>query len=201
MSGFFKVFSWIFHPLAAAFLSCFIVFLSGHYLTFINNKLISTILFIFFILTYVLPAIIIPLLYYQKVVPDLQFKERKSRPVIYFSVWIIYALSTFLMHHFQFPSLLQNLMLSYTILLTLVLIISLFFHLSVHTAAMGGIAGVVLFLSVFYNVDLRIEMIFILLLSGIIASARIYLSYHKPYQVYASFLLGFSSLMISMFVI
>ena len=55
----------------------------------------------------------------------------------------------------------------------------------------GGIVGTFFGLSAFMLVDLRIPILFCLVLSGLLGSARLTLGAHQPLQIYAGFFLGF----------
>ncbi|MFP4664781.1 MAG: hypothetical protein ACLFM1_10175 [Bacteroidales bacterium] len=189
-----RLISWVFHPLLSPLFACILVFLSGHYLRYIDSALIFSILLIFFTITFALPALLLPLLYYQQLIKDLNMPGRKSRPVVYLSTLILYATSSFLMYRFEFPDLLEKLMLSYTILLAVLTMLSLFYKASAHTAAVGSLAGLVLFLSLYYNMDLRLTFSGLILIAGLSGSARIVLRYDNLQQVSAGFLLGFAGM-------
>ncbi|MFO7790045.1 MAG: hypothetical protein ACQES1_06780 [Bacteroidota bacterium] len=185
-----RFFSVVFHPLLSLFYAALLIFHSGHYSRFIDTELVFAVLLIFLILTAVLPAILMPFLYYQRTIPDLRLRERKSRLSVYVLMLILYVINSFLLYRFAFPDLFRDVMLSGTIILGIVSVVSLFYHVSAHTVAIGGLTGLCMFMNIQFNVDLRLEFIILFLLSGIIGSSRLALAYHKPHEIYTGFILG-----------
>lgn len=196
-----KIFSWIFHPLLSPFIATVIVLFSGYYLQLFQANLVFTILFIFFIMTFAMPSIIIPLFYYQKLIPDLFLKKRKYRTKVYLTVFVIYAVSFYLMNRFQFPVLLEKTMISYTITLFILSLISFFAHLSAHSAGTGALTGIVLFLIIKYNTGMELFLSALLIISGFVLTSRMILGYHKAFEVYFGYILGLSVMIAAMFVL
>ncbi|MFW5805256.1 MAG: hypothetical protein ACOCVX_01890 [Bacteroidales bacterium] len=196
-----RFFSIVFHPLLAVFYSVLLIFYSGHYHWLVDIEMFFAVLLIFFALTFVLPAILIPFLYYQQVIPDLFLKGHKSRFPVYLSITVLYVISFFLMNRFAFPALLKNIMMAGTVIISVITIIGWFYNISTHTTAMGTLTGLCLFLGMQIENSFVTELIVFFIISGIIASSRLLLGYHKPHEVYTGFLLGFTGIIASLFVL
>ena len=56
---------------------------------------------------------------------------------------------------------------------------------------LGGILGLIISVSQLIKFDMTLFYIIIILIAGLVGSARLILDEHKPYQLYLGFLLGF----------
>lgn len=75
-------------------------------------------------------------------------------------------------------------------MLLITALISTFSRISLHTIGWGGLTALVSYLS-FAQPDLSWILAFVVVMSGLVGTARIYLEEHSPRQVYLGFLLGF----------
>lgn len=79
-----------------------------------------------------------------------------------------------------------------TVSLIVMTIITCFYKISAHQTAMGGWVAIVSVLSMSFNSDsMFYYLLLIIVLSGLIGTARLYLNAHRPSEVYAGFILGF----------
>jgi membrane-associated phospholipid phosphatase len=70
--------------------------------------------------------------------------------------------------------------------------VTFFWKISAHMIGVGGLLAVVLVLGKeFSNFQVLYPLILVLILSGAIASSRLYLGAHRPNEVYAGFFAGF----------
>jgi hypothetical protein len=193
-----KSVSWILNPLLVPTLACFIVFYSGHYLQFVEPKLLNAILVVFFSTSFILPSLIIPLMYFQGVIPNFKFVDLKYRRVVLLILLIIYGFSTVLMSRFGFPSILVKTMLAFVLGVALMYITSFFVSLSFHTSAWGALLGLVFYLSLNFALDLRLIFVLCLLVTAIVSTCRMILKMHKPKEIYLAFVLGFLTMSLGM---
>jgi hypothetical protein len=70
-------------------------------------------------------------------------------------------------------------------------IINMKWKISIHMVGIGGLVGTFFGLSAFLLVDLRMTIIFFILIAGLLGAARLKLGAHKPSQIYVGFLAGF----------
>jgi hypothetical protein len=71
-----------------------------------------------------------------------------------------------------------------------VFFINLRWKISVHTAAMGGLTGMILGLSYRLQTDLFIMTGIIIICSGLVGFARLKTDSHKPSEIYSGYLVG-----------
>lgn len=72
----------------------------------------------------------------------------------------------------------------------LMFLINIFFKVSMHTSAAGGFLGVVLVLLIVNPVDMTLPLFVSLITCGVIGTARLLLAAHKPFEIWAGFILG-----------
>ena len=62
--------------------------------------------------------------------------------------------------------------------------------MSMHMTAIGGFCGFLMVFALRYGMNVRTELMCLLLLAGLLGSCRLYLGKHTPAQVYAGFFFG-----------
>jgi len=193
-----QVISYAFHPLLMASAAVFILFNSGHYLSVVNSDIRDTIYSIFLILTFILPALFIPVLYYFRIITKLEIDLRKERLLPLVSILIIYSLAYYFMQRVSMPPILLKVILSSVVILAMSLLITVFWKISLHTTALGGLLGFVIYIGINSNLNVLFIGFIIIIVSGFVATSRLYLGRHNPFQVYAGFLGGIAAVYVSM---
>ncbi len=196
-----KPITWLFHPLLIPLLASLLVFSSGHYLQFIDTKIIKLILLIVFTLSIVLPVLVIPLFYLQSIIPELKMGTKKSRIIALTITLTSYILGLFLMQRYGFPIIIIKLFYALSLNLALLIVAQFFTKLNFHAVGWGSMIGLTLFLSIFFGLELRLVFAIILLISGIVGSIMLILKTCNPKELYPAYLLGIFGMMISMFVL
>jgi hypothetical protein len=105
--------------------------------------------------------------------------------------FILFYIAYFLVKKLPVSSFIASFLFASAISLLIIIIITYFWKISSHMAGMGGLAGLMLCLSYVFNTDTMYFLVIILLVSGLLASARISLKEHTPEEVYTGFILGF----------
>ncbi|MDD3739955.1 MAG: phosphatase PAP2 family protein [Bacteroidales bacterium] len=193
-----RAISYAFHPLLMASFAVLIVFNSGHYLSVVNAELRNTIYSIYIILTFVLPALFIPVFYYLGIISKLEIDNKKERLLPLMTVAIMYALSWYFMSRVQMPPILLNIILSSLISVLITSAITIFWKISLHCAGMGGLLGFVFYLANQKDLSMLLIGFIVILASGVVASSRLYLKRHSQAQVYVGYALGFFVVYFSM---
>jgi hypothetical protein len=187
-----KSISVIFHPLIVTTLAAFIVFNSGHYLSLVDSGLKNSVYFIFGIMTFVIPSMFIPMLYYFSIVKSLTLDNKRDRVIALSAVSLLYAFCYYFMTTIVFPEILLNIVLASAISIAISALISSFYKISLHACGIGGIVALIISLFLKYNLEMRLFLIMAIIISGMIGFARLFLNKHNPYQIYLGWLVGFS---------
>ncbi|EMR00778.1 phosphatase PAP2 family protein [Cesiribacter andamanensis] len=127
-------------------------------------------------------------------IPSLTMTRRQDRRLPFLFVSIFYTIITGFFYR-NFPQLIFiNLALtSITATLLLLTIISLYWKISAHGMAAGGVSGFVTGL-LFYDraLELMYPLALLLFLSGGVMWARLYLNHHRPPEVWAGWFAGYA---------
>jgi membrane-associated phospholipid phosphatase len=152
------------------------------------------VLIIVVITSLIMPALSVGTLKISAFISDVQLSNRRDRLLPFFFVTLFYGISTFMFYKkLHLNDLIFTLFACTTVLLIIILIITFFWKISVHSAGVGGAIGILLGVKVsFPSSELLYPVIGIIMISGLVMSSRLRLNAHDPIQVYAGLLLGFA---------
>ncbi len=185
-----SIFSYLFHPIIMILLGVIIIFNSGLYISDIPleyKRFIYTIVFLCHIL---IPLTLIPAMYLFKNIQHVTLTERRERMIPLLFSTLCFYLGYYLVSRFSSIKVIDQFLFSGVIVLLIILIISLFWKISIHMAGVGGLTGLILMLSFIYTLDMTFFFSVTLLISGIVASARLKLQEHNLLQIVAGYLTG-----------
>ena len=186
---FHKFISTILHPIVLPTLGVFIyfVFVSQSF----EKRLQLIVLGLVFALTYVVPVLLLLFLRNFGFIKDFQVSTIKERrfPVI-FMILLLYFLGNTII---QIPTIRNLGILFYGTSLSLICIYILFsvkLKSSLHLVSMGNMIGFFLIMTNINSLSMLPIIILLILLSGILASSRLYLKAHTPVELLIGFSLG-----------
>jgi len=79
--------------------------------------------------------------------------------------------------------------------------LTLFYKISIHCAAIGGFIAVALYLTFSAPNNLEIPFMIIIILAGLVGSARWYLKEHTPFEIFSGYAMGILSQMLAFMII
>ena len=186
---FHKFISTILHPIVLPTLGVFLyfVFVSQSF----EKRLQLIVLGLVFALTYVVPVLLLLFLKNFGFIKDFQVSTIKERrfPVI-FMIFLLYFLGNTII---QIPTIRNLGILFYGTSLSLTCIYVLFsvkLKSSLHLVSMGNMIGFFLIMTNINSLSMLPIIILLILLSGILASSRLYLKAHIPVELLIGFFLG-----------
>ncbi len=188
----------ILHPLIIPTIACIVIFNSGFYLEIIPAKIIRAIYLIVFMLSFAVPALIISALYLQKKIGAFTINERKERVLPLILMLIIYLLAYYFMWRHAFPPIFLNFFVGTIIATVLALLITFNWKISLHTIGMGGLIALIAALSYMYNLDLFWLLASVIIIAGIVGTARMIAGTHSSMQIYSGYFVGFLSVFCTM---
>lgn len=195
-----KFLSTILHPIVMPTLGILLYFfLSPFTINFPEQLYFLTFVFS---LTYVIPIIILITLKLTHKISSIDLPSIKERKV---PLFIMMCLFLFLARYFSHFRNVQDLSyLFYGTLLGLIgiyLIFALGIKTSIHLLSMGSAVGYFIVFQLIYNISVTPLILILILLSGLLASSRLYLKAHTPKEVYLGFLLGIGTQLISYYIL
>ena len=186
---FHKFISTILHPIVLPTLGVFIYFLFVS--QSFEKRLQLIVLGLVFTLTYLLPLLMLLLLKKFRFIKDFQVSTIKERrfPII-FMMLLLYFLGNSII---QIPTIRNLGILFFGTSLSLTCIYVLFslkLKSSLHLVSMGNMIGFFLIMTNINSLSMLPIIILLILLSGILASSRLYLKAHTPVELLIGFSLG-----------
>ena len=187
-----KFISTILHPNVLPTVGAFLYFIFVTQ-TF-EKRLQLIVLGLIFVLTYIVPILLLFFLKNFGFIKDFQVSTIKERRVpVIFMILILYFLGNTII---QIPMIRNLGILFYGTSLSLICIYVLFsikLKSSLHLVSMGNMLGFFLIMTNVNNLSISFIIILLIFLSGILASSRLYLKAHTPIELLIGFFLGFIS--------
>ncbi len=123
-------------------------------------------------------------------VDSIRMRRRRERVF----VLVVTVVCTFSFAHvlgnWHAPVIMRVFVLATAITLTITALVSIFTCVSLHTTGWGGLSALISYLS-FSHPDISMFLALAVLLSGLVATARLKLGEHTQFQVYSGFAIGF----------
>ncbi len=144
------------------------------------------------VITFVLPALNLVLLKYLGSIRSLTMRQRSDRYVPFIMITVFYVAATVLFY--TMDSLSPNfvkLLAIVSILIVAATVITFFYKISIHSLAMWGAVGILLPLTKASLGQLIWPTAIVIVLTGLVMSARLYLQAHTPREVLYGALTGF----------
>ncbi|SEJ53356.1 hypothetical protein SAMN04487995_5114 [Dyadobacter koreensis] len=157
---------------------------------------IGSLLLLIFLNTFVAPTIIIYYFYRLGIVSTLHVDSLRERRLPYLACAIIYAIATYLFGWQLQPIAelapqIAILLGSVTVSMIAIALVSLSWKISAHATGMGGAIGIITGMIIRFDEQLLlIPLLIIVLISGFLLSARLYLNAHTPAQIIAGLACG-----------
>lgn len=194
-----NVVSYLLHPMFAAVMMTYMLYLLSP-VTFVqyekNDQVvfgggIDLVLIQIAISTIVFPVIVVLILKGLGMIESIQMRTRKERIIPLIASMVFYWWVSHVFKSNDAPVILQTVLRGAYWSLILVFLASIFFKVSMHTAAAGGMLGILTILLVTSPVEMSIPFFIGILVAGIIGTARMLLGAHTQFEVWIGYALGF----------
>jgi hypothetical protein len=192
------VVSIVFHPLIMPTLGMLLLLNSGTYLSLLNPEAKRALMFVMALGTLLFPLMMMPILFYRKLLSSFQANTREERLIPQLIILILYVITFVYFARLPLSRVIHGYVLATALTLASVLILSIWFKICMHSAAMGGLAGLIIALIFLYETPLMGVLILALLAGGLTASSRLAMGAQRPLEVYGGYLLGFAVLVLTL---
>ena len=185
--------SWLFHPLLMPVLGFFLFFQFPTYLQLIYSPQDRVSLLVLLAsTTFLVPSLTTLLFVIIFRLNDLQLPDAKTRRLPLLATAIYYSVGYYLIKvKIPLPLPLQLYFLGALLAVVLNMLINRYYKISSHAIGVGGLFGGVLSFMYLFHIGQVGILVSCAFLMGIIATSRLYLQSHTPFQVYLGLLLGF----------
>lgn len=151
------------------------------------------ILLMIFISTFLMPLSGSLLMLRNGYIKSLMLTEKEERRTPLLLTCVFYLLNYYLLSKLPLIASLKLFLLGSCIGIVATMLISFFWKISTHMVGIGGIAGLLIGLSLRMGLNFYEMLIVIFLISGAIGFARLKLNTHTSSQIYFGFILGITS--------
>lgn len=186
-----KIVSAVFHPVFMPLYGLIIIFSAPtilYYIPFGVKKILFTIIILNNV---ILPLSMLPYFRYRNIISSWSVENRKERIVPLITTSFFYSVTLYIIYRFHIPVFIKAFTISSVFLAIGITLISLKYKISIHSAGAGSLTALVLSLSFEMQTLLLWFLIPVILFSGLVMTARLWLKAHSQDEVYAGFLLGF----------
>lgn len=142
------------------------------------------------LMTVVFPITSALLLIRSGLLSGLRMPGRRERVAPYCMTLVYYGMTWFLLARTPLHPLTLSLMIGAALALLLTTLVTLRWKISAHMVGIGGAVGAVVALGHLHRLHLLVPIAGMLVLAGMLGTARLLTSDHTPAQVYAGFLVG-----------
>jgi nitrate reductase NapE component len=191
------VVSYVFHPVFMPTIMAIVLYMLAHDTLFpsVAPKAYHMWIIIIALNTIMFPLITVALLKGLGFIKSIHMTDPKDRiiPLIacmVFYFWANHALGGNPDPNLQIPLMLHTLTLGSFWGIIALFMVSIFFKISMHAAAAGGMLGILLVLMFASPVNMAMPLFIGLLIAGIIGTARMILGVHKIWDIWLGYLLG-----------
>ncbi len=185
-----KVVSILFHPVLIPTLGILLLLNSSFYFSMLSWEAKRFILLVVFFTSCILPMLMVSLLALNTKF-DINMPKSTDRVLPLLAAAVFYYLGFVLLGRISVFPVLKMYMLASVLVIVALLIISLKWKISNHMAALGGLAGMFFALSFRYGLNPVYSLLGIILVSGIVGTARLALERHNIWQIITGYSLGF----------
>jgi membrane-associated phospholipid phosphatase len=185
-----KFVSTVFHPVLLPTLGFLLLFTSGFYDSLLTTDAKRFILLVIFFSTATLPTLAVAILAINSKF-DMSMPNSRDRiiPLLFASVF--YYIGFILLGKIHFIPMFKLYMIASVLLIIALLLISFKWNISIHMAATGALTATFFALSFRAGVNPMNIIIIVVIVSGLVGTARLVLNKNNLLQVAAGYILGF----------
>jgi hypothetical protein len=187
-----KIPSYIFHPLIMPSLGLLLILNSGTYLSLLDPSAKRAILFVMALGTLFFPIMMMPVLYYRKLISSFEDRTREGRIVPMVIILVLFSITFVYFLRLPLSRVIHGYILSVSLVLLVLLLVSLRYRICPHMAALGGMSALIISLILLFETPLQGVLILSILAAGITGSTRIHAGIQRPGEVFSGFILGFA---------
>ena len=120
----------------------------------------------------------------------IELGQRERRIVPYIISIVCYYLCFYLMSSFRLPTFMSRIVMAALLIQVVCALINVWWKISTHTAAVGGLAGGLIAFAAQYSFNPIWWLSFLIIVAGFVGSSRMILRQHSLSQVVAAFFVG-----------
>lgn len=184
-----KFISIIFHPILVPALGFLLLLTSGFYDSMLTTDAKRFILIVIFFSTATLPMLAVAILALNSKF-DILMPNNRDRIIPLFFASVFYYIGFVLLSKIHFIPMFKLYMIASVLLIVALLLISFKWNISIHMAAIGAVTATFFALSFRGGVNPVNAIVIVIIVSGLVGTARLVLNKNNLLQVAAGYILG-----------
>ncbi len=188
-----KIISAISHPLLTpTYALLLFINIQSHSVLIMPVNFRNSIVLFVFLITFVLPSIIIYSLLKFGKIKSLEMLSQNERTLPLLIIAVAFYGTYYFLKQSTLTGLISLFMVGSTMLILITLIINYLVKISLHMIAWGGLFGTFFGMAINFPYDTISILYFIVIITGVVATVRLKLNSHSPFQIYSGFIVGAS---------
>lgn len=193
-----RIISVAFHPVFMPVYGLLLIFFAPTLFGFLPFNVKKILLSIVLLNNVLLPLSLLPYLKYRNQITSWTMESRRERMLPLFLATILYAATTYMIIRYPVPLFIKTFIVGIFFVSLALTAINLWWKISVHASACGALSAMIIILTFRMNSYLLWPLITVIVVSGLILSARLKLNAHSSAEVWAGYFLGLAVLSLLM---
>jgi len=185
------IISSIFHPTFVPLIGFLLLYSFSGYALYLPENIFWFSILVIVQFTILIPIGLVYFLYWRKVVTSINLSKREERPLPLVLTLISYSIAFLLFRYLQYPPIIVSFFAAIVLSSAVSMFVSLTYKISLHMMAWGTLAGAILSFALRINIELHFLLSVIVIVSALIAMARLWLNEHNLQQIASAWLLSF----------
>jgi membrane-associated phospholipid phosphatase len=185
-----KIISIVFHPFLIPILGFLVLFNTDFYFSVLSGDAKRFVLLVVFFTTAILPTLSVAVLALNPKF-NISMENMRERVISLLMTGVYYYLGFQLLNRIRLFPVFKMFLIASVLVIVLLLMITLKWKISTHMASVGALAGTVFALSFRSGMNPLAIILGVVLISGLVGSARLFLNKHTLTQIAAGYGLGF----------
>jgi len=143
--------------------------------------------------TIIFPVVTVLIMNRLGFVKNIFMREREERIIPFIAGGLFYFWTFMVVRSLAISGFLTEIFLGASLAVFACFFLTLFFKISIHCAAVGGFIAIAFYLTFSAPHNLEIPVMIIIILAGLIGSARWYLKEHVPVEIFSGYAVGILS--------
>ncbi len=183
--------SYALHPLLMPTYALLLLFNMESYVIYsISLKHLGIIAGLNLVNTAIMPALFLLVLYRLNKVSNLHLNSQYERTLPFLIGLFFYFFNYYIFRSSALPQIIVSMTLAGALVVLIAFLLNFRFKISIHAISISCVAGIFMGMSQVLNQQMNFKIMALIILSGLVGSARLRLNAHSPFQVYAGAVVG-----------
>jgi hypothetical protein len=184
------------HPLFMMCYTFLMLYLSASHISFLPAPYKRLLFLVVLLNTIIIPFIILVLLKRSGAVKSIELNQHRERVFPMVMVIIPYVFTLLLLFRLQVPEIFIKIVQGGILAMIIAATVSYWWKISLHMVGMGGVTGFILAGLILHYFTSLNQLVVVIILSGLLACARLVRGDHCPSQVYTGYFTGLASILL-----